>query len=1057
MSDLQDFISEIKRGLVLPEFISSLGIAVDNNGKINCPFHNEKTPSCVIYPTAFKCFGGSCGEFGDFIDFFMGLYPNTSFLDAVNAGAEFVGVSPVELGGVHSSALQEASNKFKERKNIEKVYEATCQITQEYLFENLEVQQFAWNKWGFNIQFLKKKRIGYLPKQPRSLASRLLALGITKEACLRSGLFYQSRNGNGLTEVLRDRILFPYIIGGTPRYFIGRTPRSDQNDREQYPDKIRPKYQKLATYNEERRPYISRLVENCYLYGEDVLHDKKCKIVIITEGIADAMSAERINLPVVSPVTTRLRTQDLLRYLPKFKIKECIYIANDNEKNKSGEKGAISIAEFLEDNDCYVRIVDIPKPDDVDKIDLNDFIKMSPDPEKDVEELLRTSKPPLLKMLLDLDPNMDEMERTKQIFSFEDWWRRVSPADIPTYVNFLKNHFKMNKDQSNAILSQLKEFKKPKKKTENIQTDKSSWSLKDLIDDHFENPQKGRIANKIADEIYEYLKSRGAQFYSNHIENEAIIFHDSQLYPYKCNTFRTLIYDISEISKESSLGRQVFDCLNQKIQLCGHKIDMFSWIYTTRDGKKYLNLSGDKKSKIVCFNPEEKHPTSVSNGRNKDKVILCHPFNTLEFTYDPDVDIDKYMKKLKKLVFNNFSCNTQDKYMILSWALNSFFVDKLGTRPHLRFEGTAGSGKTTAAKMITTLFFGRATHQNASTMAAIYETARTSPIVCLDNIENKNLDDRTMDFIIASATRASRHKKGGSSYNDIIEQSPQCMVMTTGIEPLHKNELIQRTLVVNFYKENRRQGFLESRILDQIKKHRDGILSALLKIAFKMYKTIRNYDRYTRISEWIAATFPDNPKERNSDALCHMMIACWFISRYIQERFEYDEEISFLKSKKHIVGFDGEGRVNRAIFKSWISTQSAEDNEVNVQTSEIVFFLERLLQKAISYNEDSQKILEEYGVEIDRKDGVFYIIATASSLHAAFAKLAKEGTRYTYDSPMQLVKRIQDSFSILNRAGWLIGLRARRTSRERFHVFAKTYDSKDVKTIKAEFKNANWN
>ena len=39
------------------------------NGKICCPFHDDSTPSCHIYPDHFHCFG--CGAHGDAIDWLM--------------------------------------------------------------------------------------------------------------------------------------------------------------------------------------------------------------------------------------------------------------------------------------------------------------------------------------------------------------------------------------------------------------------------------------------------------------------------------------------------------------------------------------------------------------------------------------------------------------------------------------------------------------------------------------------------------------------------------------------------------------------------------------------------------------------------------------------------------------------------------------------------------------------------------------------------------------------------------------------------------------------------
>ena len=111
-----------------------------------------------IYPKAFKCFGGSCGKHGDFIDFFLALYPASTFLDAINIGAEFTGTSTVGLGEIHQGALKEVAVKFKERKAIEEVYEAACDIAHEYLMSNTEIQQFAWDKWGFGKDFIEKKQ-----------------------------------------------------------------------------------------------------------------------------------------------------------------------------------------------------------------------------------------------------------------------------------------------------------------------------------------------------------------------------------------------------------------------------------------------------------------------------------------------------------------------------------------------------------------------------------------------------------------------------------------------------------------------------------------------------------------------------------------------------------------------------------------------------------------------------------------------------------------------------------------------------------------------------------
>lgn len=45
---------------------------ISKRAKIKCPFHGEKTASCVLFPTGgFKCFG--CGAGGNSVDFIMKL------------------------------------------------------------------------------------------------------------------------------------------------------------------------------------------------------------------------------------------------------------------------------------------------------------------------------------------------------------------------------------------------------------------------------------------------------------------------------------------------------------------------------------------------------------------------------------------------------------------------------------------------------------------------------------------------------------------------------------------------------------------------------------------------------------------------------------------------------------------------------------------------------------------------------------------------------------------------------------------------------------------------
>lgn len=69
-----EVIERIKAEVSLVRLAESQGYALVTQGKdvaVCCPFHNDKTPSCVISPSSnlFNCFG--CGAGGSVIDWVM--------------------------------------------------------------------------------------------------------------------------------------------------------------------------------------------------------------------------------------------------------------------------------------------------------------------------------------------------------------------------------------------------------------------------------------------------------------------------------------------------------------------------------------------------------------------------------------------------------------------------------------------------------------------------------------------------------------------------------------------------------------------------------------------------------------------------------------------------------------------------------------------------------------------------------------------------------------------------------------------------------------------------
>lgn len=72
---------KIKEQITIWWVLDHWGIKVNRAGKFLCPFHNDHSPSCQVYPktNSFYCF--SCHEGGDIFKLVMGL-ENCSFAEA---------------------------------------------------------------------------------------------------------------------------------------------------------------------------------------------------------------------------------------------------------------------------------------------------------------------------------------------------------------------------------------------------------------------------------------------------------------------------------------------------------------------------------------------------------------------------------------------------------------------------------------------------------------------------------------------------------------------------------------------------------------------------------------------------------------------------------------------------------------------------------------------------------------------------------------------------------------------------------------------------------------
>lgn len=299
---------------------------------------------------------GKGGDVLDWIGYVNGLDARgTDFPEVLRIAADLAGVEIEEM-------TEEERDAAKEKADIHNLFTTAAEVYHKNLTP--ELYDHILKKWGITRETVGRFKIGY-SKTGRNLND------LDNTTLKKSGLVFVNGGMIG-GEVFRGRIIFPYWKNGKVVYLIGReteeTPRII--NKETGKDET-PKYQKLLVHKEGRE-YISASVQNSYFYGEDSLRGSD--YCIITEGVADCIAGIQAGFPCFSPVTTNFSKDQKSKLVNITKGKRVI-ICNDNEVNEAGIKGAFKTAEMLEAAGIEARLIILPKPEGIDKIDIADYMK----------------------------------------------------------------------------------------------------------------------------------------------------------------------------------------------------------------------------------------------------------------------------------------------------------------------------------------------------------------------------------------------------------------------------------------------------------------------------------------------------------------------------------------------------------------------------------------------------------------------------------------------------------------------------------------------------------
>ncbi len=298
-----------------------------------CPFHNEKTPSFVVYEgnQHYKCFG--CNEGGDVFNFVQKYY-NLDFKEAVEMLAKEYGV--------------EVNMSFSSSKSNDEFYEINRQAA---IFFYKSLRQTQNPGYGYMIgrgikdETLKTFGIGYADDNWTSLTDYLVGLGYDKDKLVEVGL--TSKNEGKYYDKFRGRVIFP--IQNTAGKVIGFGGR--------ILDKGEPKY-----LNSKES---SAFQKKNNLYGLNVSKEyvHKQNSIILVEGYMDVISLYQAGVRNVSASLGTALTENQAKLIKRYTNNVVLSYDADN----AGQTAALRGVDILYREGCRPKVLVVDDGKDPDE------------------------------------------------------------------------------------------------------------------------------------------------------------------------------------------------------------------------------------------------------------------------------------------------------------------------------------------------------------------------------------------------------------------------------------------------------------------------------------------------------------------------------------------------------------------------------------------------------------------------------------------------------------------------------------------------------------------
>lgn len=272
-----------------------------------CPFHQEKTPSFVVFPDSqnFHCFG--CGKGGDLFTFFMEI-EKLDFREALRELAAKAGVSLEATPGI-------TPEKDERRQKLLAALDFAATYYHDRLINSPQGEpgRLLALQRGLDDRMIERFRLGFAPAGWENLAPLLRARNIDQEIAIEAGLLQRREENNSVYDRFRNRFMFP--IADRDGAIVGFGARAMGDDQ--------PKY-----LNSPQTPLFDK---SSLLYGLNLAKEsiRTRDQVVIVEGYMDVIAAHQFGHDnVVAAMGTAL-TESQVGLIKRFSKRIVLALDSD--------------------------------------------------------------------------------------------------------------------------------------------------------------------------------------------------------------------------------------------------------------------------------------------------------------------------------------------------------------------------------------------------------------------------------------------------------------------------------------------------------------------------------------------------------------------------------------------------------------------------------------------------------------------------------------------------------------------------------------------------------